>query len=289
MYKSARGGNAYFMIDILIDTIHDTLPMLPLLFLTYLLLEYIERKESFNIQKQLLSLKQLGPLFGAVLGIIPQCGFSVIAAGLYVDHAISLGTLIAVFISTSDEAIPILIAHPDHASLLPKVIVFKLCLAVIVGCCIDLFDKRKILRQPEASTPACSCHTHQQSLWKDAIFRTMKIFLFVFVVNFFLTWLIVWIGEEHLAKLLLDKSIVQPLIASVVGFIPNCAASVILAQLYISGVVSFGSLTAGLVTSAGLGLMVLLRSDHNRKEIVRILIILLLSAWISGTLLQIFA
>lgn len=278
------------MIDVLMDTIHDTLPMLPLLFLTYLVLEYIERREAFDMQRKLLSLRRFGPLFGSLLGIIPQCGFSVIAAGLFVDHAISLGTLIAVFISTSDEAIPILIAHPDHASLLPSVIAIKFFLALIIGYLVDIFVQKTtfLSEQKDLSPLACHCEEHTHSLWKDACYRTLKIFLFVFVVNFLLSGLIVMIGEDHLASMLLEKSLFQPLLAAMVGFIPNCAASVILAQLYISDVVSFGSLIAGLMTSAGLGLMVLLRMDANKKEIIKILMIMLLSAWLCGTLLQIF-
>lgn len=279
------------MIDVLIETIHDTLPMLPLLFLTYLVLEYIERKEAFDMQRKLLSLKRFGPLFGAILGIIPQCGFSVIAAGLYVDRAISLGTLVAVFISTSDEAIPILLAHPDQASLLPNVILVKLALALFVGYLVDIIGRNSafLKKQGEFKPLSCSCKSHEHALWKDALYRTMQIFIFVFVVNFLLSGLIELIGEEHLGAILLEQSFFQPLLAAILGFIPNCAASVILAQLYVEGVVSFGALTAGLVTSAGLGLMVLLRMDTDKKEIANILFILLLSAWISGSILQLFA
>lgn len=274
--------------DVLMDTIHDTLPMLPLLFLTYLVLEYVERKEAYDTQKKLLSLQRFGPLFGAFLGVIPQCGFSVIAAGLYVDRAISLGTMIAVFISTSDEAIPILLAHPDQASLLPMIIIIKIVLAIVVGYSVDSLFKRTKFHDKlgEKESLHCSCETHEHSVIIDALLRTIKIFIFVFVVNFILSMVIAWIGEDRLGSLLLEKSVIQPLLAAILGFIPNCAASVILAQLYVSGVVSFGALCAGLVTSAGLGLMVLIKADRNKKEIGIILLILLISAWFSGTLIQ---
>lgn len=276
------------MIDVLMETIHDTIVMLPLLFLTYLLLEYVERKDAYDTQRKLLSLRRFGPLCGAFLGVIPQCGFSVIAAGLYVDKAISIGTLIAVFISTSDEAIPILLAHPDQVSTLPLIIGIKVIVAICVGYGVDrLIGQRKLKGiAHKDETLACSCSTHEHSLWKDALIRTLKIFLFVFVVNFLLTMLITVIGEDRLGSLLLEKSMIQPLLAAILGFIPNCAASVILSELYVSGVVSFGALTAGLISGAGLGLMVLIKSDRDKKELLYILLILLLSAWLSGTILQ---
>lgn len=279
-----------YMEEILIDILHDTLPMLPFLFITYLVLEYLEHHESYAYQRKLLSLKRFGPIFGSLLGIIPQCGFSVIASGLYVDGVVSLGTLIAVFISTSDEAIPILIAHPDHASLLPKVIVVKFVIALLVGYVVDVC-LRHYHRGSKEILPHvhCSCEEDHGSIFKNAIARTIKIFIFVFIVNFLLSILISYIGEERLSSLLFEQSIFQPMLAALVGFIPNCAASVILAQLYISDVLSFGALVAGLISSAGLGLMVLLKVDHNKKEVICILCILFLSAFLSGTFLQLFA
>lgn len=278
------------IIELLDEVIHDSLPMLPFLFITYFLLEYLEHKNSFDMKGRLLSLRRYGPLFGAVLGIIPQCGFSVIASGLYVDGAISIGTLLAVFISTSDEAIPILLAHPQEAKLLPIIILIKLVIAIIVGYLVDIFLMKHHHRGSIASHEyACSCDEEHGSVVKNATIRTLKIFLFVFVVNFLLTALITWIGEDQLSRLLFGQSYLQPFFAAIIGFVPNCAASVILAQLYISSIVSFGSLLAGLISSAGLGLMVLLKVDKNRKEVCFILLILFLTAFVSGSLLQLLA
>lgn len=277
------------MQDLLMDVVHDSLPMLPFLFITYFVLEYIEHHESFRYQRRALTFKRFAPLFGALLGIVPQCGFSVIASGLFVDGAISMGTLLAVFISTSDEAIPILIAHPDHAQLLPQVILIKLILAIIVGYLTDIFLQRHYHNgSEELKLTRCSCEDEHGSILHNAIARTLKIFFFVFVVNFILSALIDFIGEERLSALLLDQSIFQPFFATIIGCIPNCAGSVILAQLYISNVISFGSLVAGLVSSAGLGLLVLLKVDKHKKEVLAIIIILFLSAFLSGSLLQFF-
>lgn len=276
------------MVDILEDVLHDTWLMIPLLFLAYWLLEYFERKDALHAQEKMLSLKKYGPLIGAFIGLIPQCGFSVLAAGFYVDGVISLGTLIAVFISTSDEAIPILFAHPDQVYILPIVLCIKWLIALIVGYGIDLFwHGRTHQGKPKAyELHSCFCEHHEHSVWVDACIRTLKIFGFVFVINFILSYLLQLIGEEHMRTLLLNQNMFQPLLAAVIGFIPNCAASVILAQLYVSGIVSFGALIAGLITSAGLGLMLLIKMDHHKIEVLQIFFILLIAAWACGTILQ---
>lgn len=276
------------IIEIFQHTLHDTVAMLPLLFITYLILETIERKEAFAIQKQLLSLKRYGPFCGALLGLIPQCGFSVIAAGLYVEHTISLGTLLAVFISTSDEAVPVLLAYPDQASMLLSILLTKLLLALIVGYSVDIFIKNhgNLFSQTDFRLMPCKHHTQNRSILLDALTRTIKIFAFVFLISFLLTYVIHWIGEDQFASILLEKSIWQPFLATLIGFIPNCAASVMLAQLFVSGVLSYGSLIAGLSVNAGLGIMVLLKARQDKKELAVLFSILFLSAWISGTFLQ---
>lgn len=283
------GGNTVSMQELLMDVLHDSVPMIPFLFLTYLLLEYLEHHESYEYQRKLLSWKRFAPMFGAVLGIVPQCGFSVIASGLFVDGAISMGTLLAVFISTSDEAIPILIAHPDHAQLLPQVIMVKFFLAIFVGYLTDFLLRAHYHNgNEELKVERCSCEDDHGSILHNAISRTLRIFLFVFVVDLLLSGLITFIGEDRLSTLLLDQSFLQPFFAALIGFIPNCAASVILAQLYVSSVISFGSLIAGLVSSAGLGLMVLLKVDKQKKEVFLILGSLFLTAFLFGSLLQFF-
>lgn len=281
------------MQDILNDVIHDALPMIPFLFLTYLLMEYLEHKSNDHFQQQLQKARKLGPLVGAVLGIVPQCGFSVLASGLYMNSSISLGTLIAVFISTSDEAVPILVSQPHQLSVLIAVILVKLAIAILVGYLVDALVRGQRLKQ---NHPLHDIHgdceeeteEHHHSIIYIAAIRTVKIFLFVFVVNLLLSIFIYYIGEATLKSILVQGSFIQPVLAALAGFIPNCAASVILAQLYLDGVLSFGALTAGLITSAGLGLLVLLKMYDNKKDILRIFLILFLSAVISGILLQFF-
>ncbi len=270
-------------------TLKDTIAMLPLLFFTYLFLAYWERKRSIDHQGQLLRLRRLGPLFASLLGLIPQCGFSVIAAGLYVDRTVTLGTLIAALIATSDEAIPMLIASLDHASILWQVIFVKLVLAIVVGYGVDFLTWKKTSAQPVDSVESIhSCQHHDHSLFKEAIMRTLKIYSFIFGLSLIFHWLIHGIGTQQLRLLLLDQSLLQPLFAALFGFIPNCAASVLLTSLFMNNVLSFGSLMAGLVSNAGMGFIVLLKSEKDKKGILQVAAILFFSAWISGSLLQVF-
>lgn len=280
-----------YMMELMEDVLHDAIPMLPFLFFTYLLMEYLEHKGNEHFRRGLEKAKKLGPVIGAAFGVIPQCGFSVIASGLYLNGTITLGTLLAVFISTSDEAIPILVSRPEQFTTLINVILVKLVIAILVGYLVDSLVKNHHLRKnhPLKDIHAdCEKEEAHHGILYIAFIHTIKIFIFVFLVNLLLSFFIYYIGEDTLAYLLVDGSIFQPILAALVGFIPNCAASVILAQLYMDSVISFGSLTAGLITSAGLGLLVLLRMYDNKKDIIRILSILFLSAAISGMLLQFF-
>ena len=271
------------MQDVLQDVFHDALPMMPFLFLTYLLMEYLEHKSNDRFQKRLESARALGPLIGGILGIVPQCGFSVLASGLYMNRSISLGTLLAVFISTSDEAIPILVAQPKQINVLFSVIAVKLVIAVRG----HRLKENHPLHDIHAECEKESVEEHHSIVY-IAMIRTIKIFIFVFAVNFALSVFIYYIGEDTLRTILAQGSYLQPMLAALAGFIPNCAASVILAQLFMDGVLSFGALTAGLITSAGLGLLVLLRMYDNKKDILRIFAILFVTAITSGIVLQLF-
>ena len=278
------------MKHLIMHSLHDTLTMLPFLYLAYLFMEYLEHRSGSKMKAVLASSKRFGPLLGALMGIIPQCGFSVIASGLYLNGSITLGTLIAVFVSTSDEAIPILIAQPHQASVLVNIIVLKLLIGCISGYIVDLLVKQHHLKQ---NHPLHDIHEHCEeeqkkhaSIFAIAAIHTFKIFIFIFVVNFAITFVIHTFGEEAVAHLLGHGTFLQPVYAAIVGFIPNCAASVILSQLFIDGVVTFGSLTSGLITSAGLGFLVLFKMYDNKKDILRILLILFTIAIVSGIVLQ---
>lgn len=279
------------MLHILQHAFNDMLPMLPFLFLTYLLMEFLEHQSNDHFKKFLTNAKQLGPLIGSCLGIIPQCGFSVIASGLYLNQSITLGTLLAVFISTSDEAIPILISQPQQFSTLISIIIVKIVVGITVGYTVDFLIKQHKIQNNHSYHDIheeCDEEKHGHGIVYLAFIHTMKIFIFIFIVNLLLTIFIEYIGEDTLSYILANGSFFQPILAAITGFIPNCAASVILSQLYLDHALSFGALTSGLITSAGLGLLVLLKMYDNKKDILRIFLILFIVSSIVGILLQVF-
>lgn len=277
------------MTEILIHTIEDTLLSLPLLFFTYLILEYVEHKEFLRHSQRFLSFQRYTVVGAALFGLIPQCGFALIAASLYVEHAISLGTLFAVFIATSDEAIPVLLANPNSAAMLGYILIVKWMIAVLVGYTLDALLPHTQLQTATIQKTICSCHSHSsQSLWRAALQRTLKVFAFLFVVSLLLHGLLHAIGEDHLASILLGQTLFQPFLAALIGLIPNCASSVLLAQLYASQILSFGALLAGLISNAGLGLMVLYRTLPKKRQFFQIALLLLLIAGTFGFLFQLW-
>ena len=276
------------MTEIILDAFLDSLKMLPFLFLTYLFLEYLEHKGSAKFTEILKRSGKLGPLGGAVLGCVPQCGFSVAAANLYAGRIITAGTLIAVFISTSDEAIPILIANPESAGLVFKLIAYKVIFAVFAGFLLDF-----ILRREPCLNIVTNNNLHSdcenvisgKQIIISAIKHTIYIYLFIFAVLIALNLLIYYIGEDRLSSLLMTESIWQPVIAGLVGLIPNCAPSVILTQLYVSGGIDFGALFAGLSTAGGMGLVLLFKNNHNLRQNLLIILYMYLLSVIAGLIL----
>lgn len=268
-------------MEILIDTLKDTFLIIPILLILYICLEYLEHKQEKISYDQYLS--KYGPILGALLGMIPQCGFGVLASLLFIENKITLGTLISVFIATSDEAIPLLITNPQMYSSLLKIIIFKLLLGIIVGYIVDC-----LLKNQKNECPIQNTHHHEHSLFIEAGIRTIKIYSFIFIVNCLLSFLMETIGTEQLSIILMNHSMMQPIASAIIGFIPNCAASVILTQLYMSQALSFASLLAGLITNAGLGILVLIQNKLNMKTIFKICFILLITALIISLPLQWF-
>ena len=290
------------MLHLIEHTFEDTWLMFPLLLLSYFVIEYFERKESDD-DVLFRSLQKYGPLVGAFVGMIPQCGFSIIAAMLFLNRNITLGTLISVFIATSDEAIPVLLANPSLYSSMIGIILIKIILAIVVGYITDkvLFPKQKLLLfadmeeesdeeyeegEEESSGSACPCCYIQYPLPVSAFLRSLKIYVFLFITTLLLNIILHTVGEETLGTLLLSNSIFQPVLASLFGFIPNCAASVVLTQLYVAKQVSFASLVSGLITNAGIGIVVLIRYQASKKDLMRVFAILFVSALASGILLE---
>lgn len=277
------------IIHILEHVCEETLIMIPFLYLAYLLMEFIEHKSSQHMQMILTKSKKLGPILGSVLGLIPQCGFSIIASGFYMNRTITLGTLLSVFIATSDEAIPILIANVGQGKTLLQVIALKFIIAIIAGYIVDALVEHHYLKEEHSHHDIhehCEEESKEHSIFIVALIHALKVFIFVFIANFIISLIIHGVGEDSLKYLLRDGSIIQPIIASLVGLIPNCASSVVLSSLYIDNVISFGAFFAGLVSSAGLGLLVLVKMYDNKKDLIRIIVLLVVIAIISGITLQ---
>ena len=278
--------------DIILDTLLDSVKMLPFLFGAYLLIEFLEHKASDKLQNALSKSGKHGIVAGAILGTVPQCGFSIAAANLYSGKVITLGTLMAVFISTSDEAIPVLLSSPGNAGVLLKLIIAKIVIALIAGFLVDFVLKARRIpeNKPELQDHNVLCHHCgcEHGIIKSAIKHTVSIFLFILLVSFLLNGLIAWIGQDTISKVLLTDSIFQPFIAALIGLIPNCAASVMLVQLFLAGSLSFGSVVAGLCTGAGIGLAVLFRANRNWKKNLLILLLLYGIGSISGLIIHLF-
>lgn len=273
--------------DVCLDSLLDSIKLLPFLFLAFLFMEAMEHRAGGKINKALASSGKAGPVIGALLGCVPQCGFSVFSANLYSGGVIGAGTLLAVFISTSDEAIIIMLSNPDKKPEILKLIAVKVLIAVVFGYIITLLEKIKPApkKQVEDLCKECGCD-EEDGILKPAIHHTLKIFAFLTVIIFIINLCVELLGMERLSAILLSNSIFQPLIAAFIGLVPGCASSIILTQLYLEGAISFASVIAGLCTGAGAGLIVLFRENRNIKENLFITFVLYVTAVISGVIIQ---
>ena len=270
------------IIDILLDTGIDALKLLPFLFITYLIMEYIEHKTGNKTKSIIKKSGKWGPILGALLGVVPQCGFSAAAANLYAGKVITLGTLIAIFLSTSDEMLPILISEAAPVDVILKILATKLVIGMIAGVVIDFvgqaFKKKKEKQENEEAVEEIGhmcehehCHCEKEGILQSSIKHTLNIFVFITIISLIMNIIIYFIGEENISNLILNMPIVGPLIAGIVGLIPNCASSVILTQLYLQNVISVGSMIGGLLVGSGIGILVLFRVNENLKENFKIL------------------
>lgn len=259
------------MVDIILDTLIDGIKLLPFLFIVFFVLEYIEHKVSRKNKKIIENSGKYGPFIGAILGMFPQCGFSVAATNLFSARVITFGTLIAIYLSTSDEMLPILLSNGLPITFILKIILIKVIIGMIAGFIIDYLLKNKISLKSIhdiCEEEHCDC---KHSLIKSTIKHTLNIFSFIIITSFILNTLIFLIGEDNLGKLLLKGNIFAPLLASLIGLIPNCASSILLSELYLSSTISFGSIMAGLLTGSGVALLVLFKTNKNLKENIFIL------------------
>lgn len=283
------------MADVILDTIIDSFKLLPFLFIAYLIMEYVEHKTGEKTKNVIKKSGKFGPILGGVLGIFPQCGFSAAAANLYAGKVITLGTLIAIFLSTSDEMLPVLISEAVPIQTILQILAIKLIIGIIAGIIIDIFTK--ILKKKKEENKVdevkeighiCEhehCHC-EEGILKSSAKHTLHIFLFILIISFLINIIIYLIGKENLANLILNQKIIGPIIAGIVGLIPNCAGSVILTQLYLGQVISFGSMIGGLLVGSGIGILILFRVNKNIKENLKILGILYCIGVICGIIID---
>lgn len=265
------------MADVILDTLIDGLKLIPFLFLAFLIIEIIEHKLTGKSKKIISKSGKFGPVVGSALGIVPQCGFSVIATNLYVTRIISLGTLISIYLSTSDEMLPILLSENVEMSTILKILGVKFVIGILYGFIID-FIFRKKEKQEEVNYSICEdehchcdCKNGKGGIIKSALKHTGNTILFIAIISFILNVVLEFWGEEFLSKIFLKDSIFGPLVSSLVGLIPNCGSSVMITELYLNNAISFGSTIAGLLTGSGVAILVLFKTNKNLKENLAIL------------------
>ncbi len=260
----------------MIEFICETLLLLPFLFLTYLVLEAVEASAGGALGRFLERARSVGPAAGALAGAIPQCGVSAAAASFYAGGAITVGTLLAVFLSTSDELVPVLISERVPLALLAKIVGLKCVCAIAVGFTVNgvLSFMRHIRREVSVHElcehSRCGCHKHNGIL-VPALIHTLEIFAFIVVISGAIELCMHYLGEESLLRLRLTAPLFGEAMAGALGLVPNCAVSVASAKLYLAGAMSPGALMASSFTSSGVGLLVLFRTNRNLRENLAIL------------------
>lgn len=332
-------------LDVCLDAVLDTLKIVPILLLVYFLIEFLEYKNILKCEKSKMLNGKASPIFGSLFGSLPQCGFSVVSTDLYTKGFLSIGALLAVYIATSDEALPIMLSHKDALLPLLALIICKIILGILIGYfAMWLYPKVFKVNNIHGTLENLNLHTHsndekhthdndnikfnndehdkfdedkenehhihselesvkevdehehigccnhdlesQKFDWKHPLLHCLKITAFILIVNLIFGIFVMWIGQDNLTKFLLKSSWLQPLLAVLIGLIPNCASSVVITELYLLGGLSFGSILAGLSVNAGLGLVVLFKKDKNPKEIAFILSMLIIPSIIIGYLVH---
>ena len=279
------------MPEYILDSLLDVLKLLPYLFLTYLVLEIIEHKAMDKAAALVQKAGRFGPVIGGLLGLLPQCGFSTVVSNLYADRLVTGGTLLAIFLATSDEMLPILISESVPAGVIFKILGVKLVSGLVVGLLFDLLRRAMKVREGDVNlhavceTTHCGCE-EEGGVLKGTLKHTFSIALFILVITLALNTAIHFIGEAVLRGLILNKPVVGPLIAGIVGLIPNCAASVIITELFLEGAMTTGAMLAGLLAGSGVGLLVLFRVNRPMKDNFVLLASLYAAAIVIGIVLD---
>ena len=277
------------MWDVILETLIDSVKLIPFLFITYLIMEWIEHKTKEKTKETIQKSGKWGPLIGSILGIFPQCGFSVSATNLYAARVITLGTLIAVYLSTSDEMLPIFLSEAVPMGTILKILGIKLLIGMVAGFIIDFVLRIKNKNKEEHKiVDLCEkehCHC-EDGIVKSALTHTLHITIFIVLVTFIVNIVIYFIGEDAIEGFLMNQPILGPIVAGLLGLIPNCASSVILTQMYLENVISSATMIAGLLVGAGVGIAVLFKTNKGIKENLKIVTLLYAIGVISGIILE---
>lgn len=278
------------MKEVILDTIIDSLKLIPFLLVAFLIIELLEHKLNNKTKNIITKSKKIGPIIGSLLGVIPQCGFSVMATNLYITRIITLGTLISIYLSTSDEMLIIMISEKVEISLILKILLIKIFFGIVYGLIIDkIINKKKKDKETNyelCDEEHCDCN---HSILLSAIKHTLHITLFIFIITLIINTTFTLLGDNYLSKILLNNSILSPFITSLIGLIPNCAASVILTELYLNSTISLGALIGGLLTSSGSSLLVLIKNNKNQKENLSIILLLYALGVLSGIIIELIS
>ena len=267
-------------MDILVDALYETLSLFPYLYLTYLLMEYLEHKMSRKSMIYIRKAKQYGPVVGGLLGLIPQCGFSIASANLYATGLITLGTMLAVFLSTSDEMLPLLISGGIGVQLILQILFLKILFSILIGALIDRFLPNSFIKRKNDPNISAFCKQEKckcdgkENIWKAAFTHTQKISLLIFFFSFAVNTAFTFGGMETIHSVLVSAPMLSKFIAALVGLIPSCYPSVFLTQLYLAKTISLGTMMAGTLSNAGLGFLVLYRVNPNENDNLKILALL---------------
>ena len=263
------------MSEIIIDSVIDSIKLLPFLFLTYLFMEWLEHKTGSATRNRIRTAGKLGPVWGGILGVIPQCGFSAAASSLFTGRVITVGTLIAVYLSTSDEMFPIMISNAVPAVTIIRILACKAAIGIISGLIVEYVYTHNLKKQDGdldiheiCEEERCNC---EHGLISSAATHTLKVFVYIFLISLGLNIIIGLVGEETLAGLFTGAPVIGELIAALVGLIPNCASSVVITQLYLDHIIGAGAMMAGLLVNAGVGLLILFRLNHDRVQNLKII------------------
>ena len=277
------------MKEVLIHTIKhsflDSIKLLPFLFIAFLLIEIIEHKFSKKANEVIGKSGKYGPIIGGLLGMVPQCGFSVMATNFYITRVISLGTLFSIYLATSDEMLPIMISHGVSYKVIVLILFVKFVTGFVFGYIIDFVFRKKNYKfnYELCDKEHCDC---EHSLLKSSVKHTLSTFIYIIITTFVVTFLYEQFGESIVSKIFMKNSLFGPFVGSLVGLIPNCGASIALSELYLNSAVSFGTCIAGLLTGSGVAILVLFKSNKNIKENIFVVTTLYLIGVLVGIFIE---